>query len=471
MAEDATNTNNKLLVTRLMTDQGFKITTIEDLVKDLIKSGPPSQFPYSSTGEPVFKSGQESSPISPAQTSLLPQASKDIKLPPLPTPLKSPSLRPLERPKIQEYQSTIRTLADDLMRLKLGKKVEDVEIQKRILSGEPSTETFFSEKITNKTIFSQGGQAGSEPEKTEEPKSNAYNQFTPKNQDRINIPSESPPIEKGGFNGKIAIGSSNKVLDKIPNYKAILPVGAVALVAIGIYAYYTFFNPNKSTPAPSTTITASGLPETSKVPQVKDLNGILGNIAGITVTISRIGSPSDALYKALDGQLINKKEIKRIKIVESETSQSYNIISLLDRFFVNYPAKLKESLGNDYAILLYGQQETYNSNGQLATVDQAFKKLVLISEVKDPPNMAQILSSWEPNMIDGLTNLLRLDIKSVSTPNFLDNTYKGAKIRYRNFQFPDKTIDYSVLTSANKKSYLIISNSREAIYTIIDKIQ
>ena len=44
---------------------------------------------------------------------------------------------------------------------------------------------------------------------------------------------------------------------------------------------------------------------------------------------------------------------------------------------------------------------------------------------------------------------------------------REVSIRYRNFPFPDITVDYAAVNSSGQ-NYLVISGSREAIYSAID---
>ncbi len=450
-----------------MAEQGFKISTIDDLVKDLVRQqGTPSSPQSQPTGGQVFKAGQEPPLQSPPAykpqipATPQPQPQKDTKLtPPLPTLQGSPASRgPFERPKIQEYQSTIRTLADDLRRLKLGQKVDDVEIQKRILSGNPPIDIPSPAK----------GKSASEQETINVGGSTAAIIKSLKDQ----IKKDTPPAPPS--NGKTQLPRINLPIGSFKNlfmgYKGLLPVGIIALLAIGVYIYFNFFNggTTEPTPAPSATVTASQ----PVIPRVKSLNEILGNMEEIVVNIPRTGNPSDVLYSSLTSAVISRGAMKKLRIIETETDQDYNVIAIFDRFFVNYPPTIKETLGDESTILLYGQTENYTAGGQIINSEEASKKIIILSEIKDVSRINSVLLSWEPNMIDGLTNLLKLSSQEVSSPTFLDNTYKGVNIRYRNFKFPDKSIDYAVIMSANnKKSYLVISNSREAMYAILDRLQ
>ena len=54
---------------------------------------------------------------------------------------------------------------------------------------------------------------------------------------------------------------------------------------------------------------------------------------------------------------------------------------------------------------------------------------------------------------------------------FLDTNYNGVSIRYKNFPYADKSVDYAIVTALNGKNYLVITGSREAMYGSIDKLK
>ena len=74
-------------------------------------------------------------------------------------------------------------------------------------------------------------------------------------------------------------------------------------------------------------------------------------------------------------------------------------------------------------------------------------------------------------MSQDLIDLFLLNPAKAATTTFLDNTYQGVAIKYRNFPDLNKTIDYAIVTAKNGETYLVITNSREHMYAIIDKIK
>ena len=79
-----------------------------------------------------------------------------------------------------------------------------------------------------------------------------------------------------------------------------------------------------------------------------------------------------------------------------------------------------------------------------------------------------MMRDWEITIVDDLTDYLLIsDTLESGSPAFLDNTYRGVPIRYRNFPSPDVTVDYAIVNAADQ-NYLVISGSRESMFAAID---
>ena len=79
------------------------------------------------------------------------------------------------------------------------------------------------------------------------------------------------------------------------------------------------------------------------------------------------------------------------------------------------------------------------------------------------------LTAWEGNMAKDLSNLFKLGA-SINNVVFKNNNYRGLNIRYANFTQPDRSIDYAVVRATNGRSYLVITNSREQVYGVVDNL-
>ena len=137
------------------------------------------------------------------------------------------------------------------------------------------------------------------------------------------------------------------------------------------------------------------------------------------------------------------------------------------------PTGLLESLdSNEWMIAAYGQKESFDSKGLLTFNETSKPKIVLAAKVFDPILLRSALNSWEITLAADFKNLFGLDSKKATSETFLDNIYGGTDIRYRNFPFADRTIDYAVvnLTKFNA-DYFVLAGSREGIYSAIDLLE
>jgi hypothetical protein len=124
----------------------------------------------------------------------------------------------------------------------------------------------------------------------------------------------------------------------------------------------------------------------------------------------------------------------------------------------------------DSATLIYGQfQEIANEDGIDSRISD-LKKPTFVARVTDTVGVETIMRDWELTIADDLADYLFIDDTSKEASiNFLDNTYRGVDIRYKNFPFPDTTVDYAIVPAAGQ-NYLVITGSREAMYAVIDNL-
>ena len=89
------------------------------------------------------------------------------------------------------------------------------------------------------------------------------------------------------------------------------------------------------------------------------------------------------------------------------------------------------------------------------------------------PNLARsALIEWEKTMPNDLKNIFGIDPTKTASTVFLENavSYPGTPIKYQNFPTPDLTIDYSIITLSNGENYLAFTNSKEHIFSVIERL-
>lgn len=92
----------------------------------------------------------------------------------------------------------------------------------------------------------------------------------------------------------------------------------------------------------------------------------------------------------------------------------------------------------------------------------------IMVKVKDPSALPIAMTAWEPTMSADLATLYKFDTRKAFSKTFLPNNFQGIPIRYRNFPDAFLTIDYAIIPIPAGGSYLIIVNSRDHIFSIID---
>ena len=151
-------------------------------------------------------------------------------------------------------------------------------------------------------------------------------------------------------------------------------------------------------------------------------------------------------------------------------SVSYGFVDLIAKLSLKVPSELISNFNTDSSGFIYGQRESFDANGNLRVGVTAPNKISMIAELKSPADASQALTNWESTMSSDLKILFSLGAVNKNQPGFLDNVYRGVSIRYRNFPYADKSIDYAIISAFNGKSYLVISNSRETMFSTIDKL-
>ena len=131
------------------------------------------------------------------------------------------------------------------------------------------------------------------------------------------------------------------------------------------------------------------------------------------------------------------------------------------------PLGTASSVGDDWALLVYGQTEQFDGTGMLIANAPTSRRLIFIAEAKDSIALKDAFRSWENS---SLTTALSAPFSynpTLTTRGFNDGTSLQQTIRYANFPNPDRSIDYAVVSAKNGKSYLVISGSRESMLATI----
>lgn len=243
----------------------------------------------------------------------------------------------------------------------------------------------------------------------------------------------------------------------------------ITLVIVGIgYALFSFIGGNgtpqeTATPSPST----SGSPAPT-LAGTRSLSSYFAP-AGPSITLQW----DDTARTDLGNTIITSNPASRqaLRIGITVPWPDTSALGLLDAMISGAPGALAQSFGTDWVVLSYGQQEQFDANGVLIANSAVSPRLVLISEVTNATAVKQLMTTWESASLASDADLfLGYDFSKAIVFGFSDGVYRDFPVRYWNFPYADRSIDYAVVTASNNKSYLILSGSRESAFFAIDQL-
>ena len=372
------------------------------------------------------------------------------KPPVVPLPARPPvqPVRPPTTPPApsQEFKTSIRTLNSDLERVKTGQAPSGLDIQKIItptapLPVPPSTSPVRPLEASKPSRVSLG-QAQRAP--------------------GLPILPSTPTSQRLDVAPDITIAESPRPKR---SYTAFL-LTILFLLLLGGGAYFYFSSPEEpivvATPSPS--LRPSPTP-------IKTLDSYFAGAAE-PIELAASGNPASGFRQALRALALAGGQFKKLSVQSaSKGTQQLTPLEIFDRFLATYPPELRNYLGNDTVVLAFGQREKFDSKGLLIAGAPVEPRLVLISEVVGIASASTTITRWEPTMAQALASLLGHTPSKAATPNFLNNIYQNASVRYRNFPFPDRTIDYTITNASNGKTYFVITSSRESVFSAVDAIK
>ncbi len=470
-------------------DQKPKTMDINDLVRELSKS---STTPTTPTLQPAPRPSfpTPKPPLPPMAGSTIPSVPKPS-VQTLP-PVSAPQMKPLETPKpqfsappaplsqpkpaptsspavpvptptpgVKEYQSSIRTMGEDISKIKQGQQPMGVPVPRKVeqvtpilpITPPPATKpavpgSQFRVPSVNLGEAQKTGPLASSKDGIKAPPAPKAGPTPPAPQ--IFVPQEG---QKGSNRNMLFIG-----------------IGVVAVAAGFAYWFFVLRSPAPEvvvqTPAPTQTTTATPVP-TPTPTLISIFSGAQKQSVGIKPKNSLAFFVSDVVGKAV----IDPGKFKVVNATDVQTaSVAYSFSDLLTKFSLKIPSELASNFGSDSAMLIYGQKESFDSKGNLQVGVTAPNRIVMVAELKALSGASQAAAKWETTLSSDLKILFGLGTANKNQPGFIDNSYKNTSIRYRNFPYSDKTIDYAIVSALNGKNYLVITDSRESIFAVIDKL-
>ncbi len=253
--------------------------------------------------------------------------------------------------------------------------------------------------------------------------------------------------------------------------KRILLVSAVVIVLlVGGYLVYALLGSSGTQVAQETPTPSSGaFPSATPTPAPAVTLASIFGADSAQVDLANSGMPLQELGAQTDAMPAVSQGFTELQVLTaSKGTEPLSAREVLDRLLVSYPPALRTALAGDSALFLYGQNEVFDAKGIASIATTPQKRYVFVFEVADATLAQSTMQQWESDMPTALVGLF--DINPVTGSGFLDNTSQGATIRYQNFPYPDRSIDYAFV-SYGERVFLVISGSREATYAALHKLQ
>ncbi|TSC74495.1 MAG: hypothetical protein G01um101444_265 [Parcubacteria group bacterium Gr01-1014_44] len=441
----------------------------------------PKSPPVASINSPQVGGPPVNLPIAlPAKPFVVPQSPTH---PPLPSPVKSDLLP----------RSSIRTMESDIKSAQTGQLSKGIEVKTPSFSAEPPQPVTPPKPPVFVPVPPVGVKLG-EAEKRTAPLP-GQEKLVPKLEPKLPetkvglgviekkpisplaLPKPPvPPVKSSGIfvPTKPSIFANKRVT-------AIVAVGI--LVVLGGVLYWYLGNPPTDgpekvvspTPTPAVSVTP---PDFGTEKPASTLSGIFGTFYHLAISAISESQPdplADFKFEAVDLSNTHSSEQNIVAtILKGSSGVYYKFSEFLDRFSIGFPINLVSFVdNNDFALILTKQTEFFDQGGKLIVSPSAKNlltpKIALAVRVVDATEAGNQLTFWEDTMIDSFREFYDLP-PQYGDLHFSDNSYQGVPIRFVNFPFPDNAIDYAIVTAKNGNDYLVIANSREQMYSIIDKL-
>ncbi len=280
--------------------------------------------------------------------------------------------------------------------------------------------------------------------------------FSSPTSSRPNPPPLSP-LPKSGSDpfAKAQISIPPPLRPKLSPTVLIISLAVLGIVGFSVW-FVIFHQPAAPDVGNNPTSIASSTPVSTPLPAIET---VFSKVDSVTMPLS------DSFFKDLElktnVQGLANREVGLYKILNSTTSERYSLSQLSDGISMKMPLEIISAVDNSTPYVAMMNK----SNGKIS--------YGLIAKVTTTPNVTNALSVWESVMATNLNKLFGLGVISPSASSFQDNkvSYPGVNIRYLNFPDPELTIDYTVVPAPNGENYLVITNSREQMFAIIERIK
>jgi hypothetical protein len=442
-------------------DQKPKTMDINDLVRELSKSStspvpapapePQASRPSFPTPKPAMPSPAGGSMASPAPAPFMPkpaapmtstpppvsssQLKPQFNAPPLgqskPTPAPSP-VAPLPTSGVKEYQSSIRTMNEDISKIKQGQKPTGIDVPRKVEQVVPVPQVVPPKptvpgsqfKVPSVNLGETQKTAPMAPSKTI-PSFPSAPKIEPKSQ--IYVPQER---QKGGNRNVLFLG-----------------IGAVAIVAGFAYWFFVLRLSAPEVVIESPTPTPTQVPTSTPLPLER---------LGIA---EKISIPSTSVFLSALTTEMNTKQLSigqiRLFDIVDENQQKYSFKEFLSKLSID-TSMLNDSIG-----IFDNQEWVLGLYGQLGASQGSSVRPFIVLTQKDSTLATGLMNTWEPRIINDLAKLFNLS-KISAKLTFTSDTYSGVNFRFVRIPDKDLGVAYAII-----QDYLVLGSSRDSFRAVI----
>ncbi len=229
---------------------------------------------------------------------------------------------------------------------------------------------------------------------------------------------------------------------------------AVLLIALIVLFWFFVFIGDDTNPTPSEIVSLT--PTAIITPPSTPIEVEFGNISNLVLFEG--ADPNVQLTNAIDLKRPISGDVQVYNIVDSSDVSAipYSFDRFSSKFLLNSPNEVISSIDtSELYYTLFGDSTDNIARG-------------FIVRVTNPGLIAIGMEKWEPTLPLDLEEISLLNIADSSSPNFIDVTYQGTPVHYRNFPDPFSTVDYAVVQLDTGEYYLLITNTRDHIFALID---
>lgn len=248
----------------------------------------------------------------------------------------------------------------------------------------------------------------------------------------------------------------------------ILSTVILAAILYLVLSYFVFNTEELPTPTPIATQT-----DISPTPEINELDAIFRTISAVNFTLSEEPDQAAISFRNfIDQEPIDTKQFKKVNFITDQANQNdINVDYIFEKLGVKYPTELKSVIKPNRLLFLYGQQEKFPVVSNETDNETPARGMVFIVEVTNEESTRAVLKKWELTMPQDFRVIFDIDPTKEASKDFLENKRQGVSIKYKNFPLPDKSVDYAIVSSLTGRKYLVITSSRESMFSPVDKLR